>query len=80
MANNNHTEPDKNNEPHYLRLKEAAKLFSISISKLHEFIDDGRLRTINLRAPHQQRGIRLIAKDTLTAFLEQHAEGGGKSE
>lgn len=68
----------KSNEPEYLRLKEASKLFSISISKFHEYIADGRLRTINLREPHQQRGIRLIAKSTLIDFLEQHAEGGGK--
>ena len=51
-------------------------MFSISISKLHEYIADGRLRTINLKEPHQQRGIRLIAKSTLIDFLEQHAEGG----
>jgi predicted DNA-binding transcriptional regulator AlpA len=80
MAKNNHTEPDKNNEPQYIRLKDASQLFSISVSKLHQLIADGRLRTINLRAPHQQRGIRLIARDTLSAFLEQHAEGGEKTE
>ena len=66
----------KNSELEYLRLKEASRLFSISISKLHEYIADGRLRTINLKEPHQQRGIRLIAKSTLIDFLEQHAEGG----
>jgi predicted DNA-binding transcriptional regulator AlpA len=70
----------KNNEPCYLRLKEAAELSTISVSKLHEFIADGRLRTINLKEPHQQRGIRLIEKSTLVNFLESHAEGGGRCE
>lgn len=76
MANKDHITTDKNTEPQYLRLKEAAQMFSISVSKLTEFIADGRLKTINLREPHLTRGIRLVAKSEMEAFLEKHAEGG----
>lgn len=60
----------------YLRISEISKIYSISVSKVHEYIKAGRVRSINLCDPGQKRGVRLIAKADFLKFLESHAEGG----
>ncbi len=53
----------------WLRVSGVTKLFRISRSLTYELIKEGKLRTVCLRRKGRQSGIRLIAADSIRAYI-----------
>jgi hypothetical protein len=65
-------------EPHWLKILGAVRYSSLSRSKLYELIDEGEVRSVCLRDKDKIRGVRLISRPSLEAYLAKHE--GTKSE
>ncbi len=53
----------------WLRISDVQKVFRISRSLIYEFIKEGKVRSICLRRPGNVSGIRLIAADSIRAYI-----------
>ena len=53
----------------WLRVSDVTKLFRISRSLTYELIKEGKLRSVCLRRKGRQSGIRLIATDSIRAYI-----------
>lgn len=53
----------------WLRFSDVKKLFRLSRSLTYELIKDGTLRSVCLRRKGRQSGIRLIATDSIRAYI-----------
>lgn len=62
--------------PEYLRPAEAARVFSISRSKLYELMKAGKVTSVSLREEGQTKATRLLSISSLRRFLESRSEGG----
>lgn len=58
--------------PEFLRPKEAVRLFSVGKSTLATWIADGAIKSHLVRRRGNQSGIRLIATDSLRAYIKGH--------
>jgi len=65
-----------NNLPEWLRVPAACQRFGVSRSWLYERIASGEIRSTALRKRGAVKGIRLISRDSMAAFIEASAEGG----
>jgi len=65
-------------EPVWLKIEDAVRYSGLSRSKLYELIDKGAIRSVCLRAKDKLRGIRLIYRPSLDAYLFKHE--GTKSQ
>jgi len=68
----------KKNKPthiEFLKVSEAAQIFSLSRSTIYELIKERAIRTINLRKRGASRGCRLIHYDSLRDYLLSFEEG-----
>lgn len=53
----------------WLRVSDVPKLFRLSRSLTYELIKEGKLRSVCLRRKGRQSGIRLIATDSIRAYI-----------
>jgi hypothetical protein len=58
-------------EPHWLKMPAAVRYSSVSRSKIYEKIESGEIRSICLRDRDKTRGIRLVSKPSLDAYLSK---------
>jgi hypothetical protein len=65
-------------EPNWLTIKNAVRYSGLSQSKLYVLIVEGKIRSVCLRAKDKLRGIRLIYRPSLDAYLFEHE--GTKSQ
>ena len=63
-----------NNQPEWLRIPDARKYFGVTRSWLYERLKTGEIVSRSLRKRGAMRGIRLVSRDSLAAFIE--GEGG----
>jgi hypothetical protein len=66
--------------PEWLRPKDVPKYFGIGRSKTYELLATGKVKSVSLRKRGQKHGTRLISYDSLAAYLESLAKGGGDIE
>lgn len=67
-----------NNLPEWLRVPAACQRFGVSRSWLYERIGSGRIKSTCLRERGKVKGIRLISRDSLAAFIEASLGGGAE--
>ena len=65
-----HTAEIQNDPPEWLRPKAACKRFGVSRSWLYVHIKAGRIKSTAVRQRGSVKGIRLIRRDSLAAFIE----------
>lgn len=53
----------------WLRINDVPKVFRLSRSLIYELIKEGKLRSVCLRRPGNVSGIRLIAADSIRAYI-----------
>jgi Helix-turn-helix domain len=66
----------------YLRVQKVLDFYPFKRAKLYEYLASGDIKSFVLKEKGALRGIRLIDRDSLDAFLESHAlraEGKGSS-
>ena len=64
-----------NSLPEWLRIPDACNKFSVGRSWLYEEIASGKIASRSLRKRGAIRGIRLISRDSLAAFIEGATSG-----
>jgi hypothetical protein len=64
-------------KPEWLRLPDASRVSGIGRSSLYILIKEGKIKSVCLRKRNSIRGIRLVNADSLNAFIESFANGGG---
>jgi hypothetical protein len=57
----------------YLRVQQALDFYPFKRAKLYEYLTSGDIKSFVLKEKGALRGIRLIDRDSLDAFLESHA-------
>lgn len=57
----------------YLRVRQVLQWYPFKSSKLYELLASGEIKSFVLKEKGAIRGIRLIDRDSLNAFLEQKA-------
>jgi len=57
--------------PHWLKIPAAVLYSSLSRSKIYELIDDSEIRSVCLRDKDKIRGVRLISRPSLEAYLSK---------
>ena len=67
-------EIQNNSHPEWIRVHVACARFGVSRSWLYERITSGEIRSTSLRKRGAVKGIRLISRDSLAAFIEQSVE------
>lgn len=60
----------QNDPPEWLRPRAACKRFGVSRSWLYAHIKAGRIKSASVRQRGSVKGIRLISRDSLAAFIE----------
>jgi hypothetical protein len=65
-------------EREWLKIEDAVRYSGLSRSKIYQLIDEGKIRSVCLRDKDKLRGIRLIWRPSLDAYLSKHE--GIKSE
>ena len=68
------------NPPEWLRIPAALQAFSVGRSWLYERIAAGDVLSRSIRQPGKVKGIRLINRDSLAAFIEGAGSGYEKAE
>ena len=63
-------------QPKWLSVADAARVYGISRTRLYELITDGTIRSVSLRKKHHVRGSRRVLASSLDEFYERHATGG----
>lgn len=64
--------------PEWLDPKGIHKHFGITRSTLYRLIAEGKIKSASLRERGKLRGKRLVSTDSVAAFLEGLATGGGE--
>jgi hypothetical protein len=67
----------------YLRVQQTLDFYPFKRAKLYEYLASGDIKSFVLKEKGALRGIRLIDRDSLDAFLESHAlraQGKGSSK
>ena len=60
--------------PRWLRIPAAVKYSGLSRSRLYELLSEGRIRSICVKSQKwAQRGVRLIDRESIDAFMEDQA-------
>jgi len=59
-------------ERQWLKIPSSVLYSSLSRSKLYELIDEGAIRSVCLRSRDKLRGVRLIWRPSLDAYLFKH--------
>ena len=62
--------------PEWWRPAQAAKYCGVSRSLIHQWMNDGLIRNVQLRKRGQIKATRLVSVDSLRHFLESRATGG----
>jgi hypothetical protein len=57
----------------YLRVQQVLDFYPFKRAKLYEYLAPGDVKSFVLKEKGALRGIRLIDRDSLDAFLESHA-------
>jgi len=57
----------------YLRVQQVLDFYPFKRAKLYEYLASGEVKSFVLKEKGALRGIRLIDRDSLDAFLESHA-------
>jgi hypothetical protein len=57
----------------WIRVNQALEFYPWKRSKLYELMSSGAIKSFVYREPGCRRGIRLIDKDSIDAYLEQRA-------
>ena len=57
----------------WIRVNQALQFYPWKRSKLYELMSSGAIKSFVYREPGCRRGIRLIDKDSIDAYLEQRA-------
>jgi hypothetical protein len=65
--------------PEWLRIPAAINFGGVGRSKLYQLIDAGEVRSVCLRDPKKQRGIRLVNVQSLRDYISSF-EGNGKGQ
>lgn len=77
------TEPTKTKatltDPVYLRVSKAVELFGIGRTTLYSLISSRKIKSVLLKSKGRTSGIRLVCFESLKAYLDGLAEGGGQS-
>ena len=68
-----------NNLPEWLRIPAACRRFSVSRSWLYERLAAGDILSRSIRKRGAIRGIRLVNRDSLAAFIESAGSGYEKA-
>jgi hypothetical protein len=58
----------------WIRVSQALAWYPLRRQALYDAIRDGKIKSFSLRNPGATRGIRLLCRDSLDAFLEQEAQ------
>ena len=58
-------------EPHWLKIPASVVYSSLSRSKIYEAIATGEVRSVCLRDKNKTRGVRLISRPSLDAYLSK---------
>ena len=58
-------------EPHWLKIEDAVRYSGLSRSKLYQLIES-KIRSVCLRDEDKVRGVRLISRPSLEAYLAKH--------
>lgn len=66
--------------PEWLRIPEATRLTSLSRSTLYELIAERKIRSSSLRRRGKRRGVRLVHRESLLAFIEANATDARKAK
>lgn len=66
-----------NCSPEWLRIPAACQRFGIGRSWLYLRIASGEIKSASIRQRGAIRGIRLVSRDSLAAFIERQAAGEG---
>jgi hypothetical protein len=61
-------------EPEWLRISDAIRVCGIGRSTLYALIKSGEVKSASLRKRNRTRGIRLINRDSLNAYIESFAK------
>lgn len=64
-------------EPHWLKIEDAVRYSGLSRSKIYQLIES-KVRSVCLRDKGMVRGLRLVSRPSLEAFIAKHE--GIKSE
>jgi hypothetical protein len=59
-------------QPNWLKIPASVVYSSVSRSKLYEAIDEGAIKSVCLRDEDKTRGLRLIWRPSLDAWLSKH--------
>jgi hypothetical protein len=57
----------------YLRVQQVLDFYPFKRAKLYEYLASGDIKSFVLKEKGALRGMRLIDRDSLDAFLESHA-------
>jgi hypothetical protein len=57
----------------YLRVQQVLNFYPFKRAKLYEYLASGEIKSFVLKEKGALRGMRLIDRDSLDAFLESHA-------
>jgi hypothetical protein len=68
-------ENHNNNSPEWLRIPAACQRFGVGRSWLYLRITNGEIKSASIRQRGAIRGIRLVSRDSLAAFIERQAAG-----
>lgn len=63
-------------EPEWLRVRDANRYSSISQTELFRLCVDGEIESVHKLKPGQAKGIRLINKKSLDAYVRSFLPGG----
>jgi hypothetical protein len=55
----------------FIRMSDMRRMYGISRAKAYELANNGLIKTISLRATGNIRGVRLISKPSVDAYLNQ---------
>jgi len=66
-------------QPRWMRVEDAIRYSTIPRTTLYELINDGTLRTANLKKKGNKTGIRLIEIASLDEYIAKQTSGGSRS-
>jgi hypothetical protein len=58
-------------EPYWLKIPASVRYSSLSRSKIYELIEEGEVRSVCLRSRDKTRGVRLVSRPSLEAYLSK---------
>lgn len=64
-------------KPEWIRPKDVPRFFGLGRSQTYELIKENKIKSVSMRQRGQKHGTRLISYDSLSAYLNSLAEGGG---